>query len=204
MKLRFLFSRALICLALVTITACSTATPTQDFAATQAQRPTRVFVRPTATETETPAPTATFLTTDTPPPTATATVTPSITPNPTPCNLAAFAGNVTLPDLTSVIPGRTYTKTWQLRNVGSCTWSSDYQVVFISGDQLGPNTSARLPGAIKPGSYVNVSINLVMPNPTKTTSYTAYFMLKSDSGEFFGIGQGGNAPFWAKVMIFVH
>lgn len=204
MNLRLFVSRALVCLTLVAVTACSTATPTQNFAATQAQVPTRVFVRPTAAETATPAPTATSLPTDTPPPTATASVTPSITPNPTPCNLAAFAGNVTLPDLTSVIPGRTYTKTWQLRNVGTCTWSSDYQVVYISGDQLGPNTSARLPGAIKPGSYVNVSISLVMPNPAKTTSYTSYFMLKSDSGEFFGIGQAGNAPFWAKVMIYKH
>jgi hypothetical protein len=155
-------------------------------------------------DTETPIPTATDLPTPTvtatPPPTAT----PSITPNPIPCNLAAFAGNVTLPDLTSVIPGRIYPKTWQLRNIGTCTWNTNYSIVFISGDQLGPTTSVRLPGVIKPGSYVNVSVPLVMPNPTKTTTYTSYWMLKSDSGEFFGIGTHGNGAFWAKVIIFVH
>jgi len=188
---------------LLAVTACSAAAPAQASPLTQATRP---FNRRTATpsDTETPAPTATYL------PTATATATPqptatdSPTPNPVPCNLAAFAGNVTLPDLTSVIPGRTYIKTWTLRNIGTCTWNTNYSLVFISGDQLGPTTSVHLQYVIKPGSYINLSVPLVMPNPTKTTTYTSYWMLKSDSGEFFGIGENGNAAFWAKVMIFVH
>jgi hypothetical protein len=209
MSLRNYFSRGLISLVLLAVTACSTSTPTQVFQSTQ---PTRSFNRPTATETVAPAATDTVVpevtatpdVTSTPSITDTPVATATATTNPKPCNLAAFSSNVTLPDLSSVIPNRTYTKTWQLRNIGSCTWSSDYSIVFISGDKLGPNTSAKLPGAIKPGSYVNVSVSLVMPNPTKTTTYTSYWMLKSDSGEFFGIGQKGDAPFWAKVTIFVH
>jgi hypothetical protein len=207
MSLRNYLTRGLFCLVLMAVTACSTATPTQ---VVQPNQPTRAFTRRTATETvpppatDIPAATSTPAASATPAATQTPSSTATNTPNPVPCNLAAFAGNVTLPDLSSVIPTRTYTKTWQLRNIGSCTWSSDYSVVYISGDQLGPNTSAKLPGAIKPGSYVNVSISLVMPNPTKTTTYTSYFMLKSDSGEFFGIGQNGNGAFWAKVTIFVH
>ncbi|HVP22237.1 MAG TPA: NBR1-Ig-like domain-containing protein [Anaerolineaceae bacterium] len=205
MRVHNLFSKCLIIIVLLALTACSTTTPTQVVAPTQ---PTRSFNRPTAapTGTETPIPTATELPTATATMTATPapTETPTATTNPKPCNLAAFAGNVTLPDLTSVIPTRAYTKTWTLHNVGSCTWNTNYSIVYISGDQLGPNTSASLPGVIKPGSYVNVSVTLVMPNPTKTTTYTSYWMLKSDSGEFFGIGTNGNGAFWVKVTIFVH
>jgi len=203
MKFSFLFLKGLMVLMLMAVTACSTAVSAQVASPIQAPR---TFNRPTATvaASQTMAPTAT----DAPTTTATAaplpTATPSATPNPVPCNLAAFAGNVTLPDLTSVIPGRTYTKTWQLRNIGTCTWNTNYSLVFVSGDKLGSTTSVSLPGVIKPGSYVNVSVPLTMPNPAKTTTYTSYWMLKSDTGQFFGIGTNGNAAFWASVTIFVH
>jgi hypothetical protein len=205
MDYRKLFSTGLLIIVLMAVTACSAAAPAQASSPTQA---TRTFNRRTTTATaaatEPVVPTATDLPTFTATATPLPTETPSATPNPVPCNLAAFAGNVTLPDLSSVIPTRTYTKTWTLRNIGTCTWSTDYSIVFISGDQLGPTTSVKLPGAIKPGSYVNVSVPLVMLNPTKTTTYTSYWMLKSDSGQFFGIGTNGNGAFWAKVTIFVH
>jgi len=200
MSFHKVFSTGLLIVVLMGVTACSAAAPAQVSPTSQA---TRTFNRRTATpaNTETPVPTATDIPTATATATPAPTETPTATTNPIPCNLAAFGGNVTLPDLTSVIPTRTYTKTWTLRNIGTCTWNTNYSIVFISGDQLGPTTSVALPGVIKPGSYVNVSVNLVMPNPTKTTTYTSYWMLKSDTGQFFGIGTNGNGAFWVKVTI---
>ncbi|NIP41529.1 MAG: hypothetical protein GWN00_05010, partial [Aliifodinibius sp.] len=34
-------------------------------------------------------------------------------------------------------PRTAFTKVWRLQNVGTCTWTADYDMVFISGDRMG-------------------------------------------------------------------
>src|SRR5690606_11213812 len=89
--------------------------------------------------------------------------TPSLTPNADPtttseiqstqqsnesntpvCNLASFVSDVTIPDNTNINLNAGFIKTWRLRNVGSCTWTSSYQIVFDSGDQMGGPVSQQL------------------------------------------------------------
>ncbi|MBI3170533.1 MAG: hypothetical protein HYZ22_18785, partial [Chloroflexi bacterium] len=53
------------------------------------------------------------------PPTATPTVTGTIQPNA--CDRAQFIADVTVPDGTSFAPGIGFSKTWRLKNVGTCT-----------------------------------------------------------------------------------
>jgi len=57
--------------------------------------------------------------TDTPIP----TLAPTATPTSLPCDLAKFIDDVTVPDDTSYTPGATFTKTWRIKNEGSCTWT---------------------------------------------------------------------------------
>jgi hypothetical protein len=78
-----------------------------------------VAVSPTATL---PLPTATL-----PLPTATATA------KPVPCNAVAFVKDVSIPDGTDLASGQKFTKTWRLENVGTCTWTTDYDLVFVNG-----------------------------------------------------------------------
>src|SRR5512143_3278895 len=40
------------------------------------------------------------------------------------CDWAQFVADVTVPDGTSYAPGTTFTKTWRLKNIGSCTWTT--------------------------------------------------------------------------------
>ena len=42
---------------------------------------------------------------------------------------AQFVTDVTVPDGTKYDPGATFTKTWRLRNVGTCTWTTAYTMV---------------------------------------------------------------------------
>ena len=78
--------------------------------------------------TNTPIPTHTFTPNPTNTPVSTATKTPI------PCNLASFITDVTYPDNTHVAPNQTFAKTWRLRNIGSCSWTSSYLLIFDHQD----------------------------------------------------------------------
>ncbi|MBP7213662.1 MAG: hypothetical protein KBA03_05460, partial [Anaerolineaceae bacterium] len=79
---------------------------------------------------------------ETPVPTA-QTMPPSPTLSPlqdSNCNLASFIEE-SIPDGSQFFPGTAFTKTWTLKNIGSCTWTEDYSLVFVSGSQLTTSTS---------------------------------------------------------------
>src|SRR5690349_5782138 len=48
------------------------------------------------------------------------------------CDKVQFVADVTVPDGTNFPPKATFTKTWRLKNIGSCTWTTSYQIVFFS------------------------------------------------------------------------
>ena len=60
---------------------------------------------------------------------------------------AEFIEDVTIPDGTRVGPGKPFTKTWRLMNVGKTTWTREYSLVFIDGDLMGAPPSVPLPTA---------------------------------------------------------
>jgi hypothetical protein len=136
------------------------------------------------------------------PPTATATQTTVPTPTATeiPCDRATFVSDVTVPDGSDYDPGESFVKTWRLRNTGSCTWTSSYDLVFYSGDQMGAPASVQLTsGTVPPGSTVDASVQLKAPNNGGT--YQGYFRLRSGSDVIFGIGEDGNVSFWVKIEV---
>ncbi len=143
-------------------------------------------------ETEEPTPTETTETmpTDTPEPE------PTITPTTKPCNRASFVSDVTIPDGTQMMVGQAFTKTWRLRNDGSCTWSSGYQLVFNSGDQMGGPVSQQLtPSTVAPGGTLDISVDLVAPASAGT--YKGFWELRSPQGEAFALASG---PFWVEIV----
>src|SRR5689334_5756946 len=77
---------------------------------------------------------------------------------------AQFIADVTVPDGTRYDPGATFTKTWKLRNSGTCTWSTSYTMVFDSGAQMGTTASVAMPSSVAPGSDVDVSVPMTAPS----------------------------------------
>jgi hypothetical protein len=74
-------------------------------------------------------------------------VPPTSTPVPIPCNWAKFVGDVTVKDGTEFTPNVEFVKTWELKNIGSCSWKSDTLLVFAGGEQMdgaSPRRSTRL------------------------------------------------------------
>jgi len=146
------------------------------------------FAQQTATApTNTPTPTPTL--TETP----TATATPTSTPTPTgvpatqapivqvaPCYSAAFIEDVSVPDGSEFSAGADFTKTWRLQNTGSCTWTTDFQVVFDHGDLLGAPSSFNLPNTVFPGQTVDISADMTAPESAGT--YEGFWRLETPSG----------------------
>ena len=156
----------------------SSAVPTESI--TQTLMPSEQISTPTSTDTAIP--------TNTNPPPATATNTPI------PCNQAKFIKDVSVPDGTKIPVGTSFTKTWRLRNIGSCTWTSSYQLIFDHGDQMNAPATQPLSGNVAPGQEVDISVNLVAPASPGT--YQGFFLLRDAGGVVFGVSTGA---FWVKI-----
>ena len=199
---------SLIVLVLTTLlaTACkptaSQSSPTIDTILTAQQATlypleTLLAVTPSVVTTDTATPV--FTTTNPPTSIPLLTSTPIPTPIPTQtyapvaasCNQATFVMDVTIPDGTVIAPTTTFTKTWRLLNSGSCTWSTDYKLVYMSGSQMGGPSLSNLSASVAPGQTIDISINLT--SPAATGSYQGNYQLEDASGNIFGLGAGGSA-----------
>lgn len=115
------------------------------------------------------------------------------------CDAAAFVKDVTISDGTTIGRGTAFTKTWRIQNIGTCSWTSAYALVFISGDGLGAAASISLPGNVNPGDVVDLSVNMTAPN--KDGHYRGYWKLRNASGVLFGIGPQADGPFWVDIIV---
>ena len=51
------------------------------------------------------------------------------------CSNNAFEGDITIPDGSVLEAGLNFTKTWKIRNTGSCTWDEGFSLVYIGGSK---------------------------------------------------------------------
>jgi hypothetical protein len=115
------------------------------------------------------------------------------------CDWVAFVKDVSIPDGAELSAGEVFTKTWRLQNRGTCTWTSDYMLVYTSGDQMGSTTAVRLPGNVAPGQTVDVSVTLTAPS---VNGYQrSYWMLRNPSGTLFGSGSKANEAFYVEIKV---
>jgi hypothetical protein len=126
--------------------------------------------------------------------------TPTPSETPIPCNLAKFISDVTIPDGTIFEPGETFTKTWRLKNVGSCAWTSGYDIVFSGGDAMDAPASVQLTaGTVNPGQNIDVSVDMTAPASEGT--YRGNWKLREPSDELFGIENSSSGLFWVEIEV---
>jgi serine/threonine protein kinase len=117
-----------------------------------------------------------------------------------PCDWAAFVEDVSIPDSTELAPGEHFTKTWRLRNNGSCPWTSSYSMIFDQGDSMsGPASLQLTSGIVEPGQSIDVSVDLTAPNTPGT--YKGFWKLRNGSGVVFGIGAAAKVAFWVEIVV---
>ena len=181
------------------------AAPTQDLAAIVAQTQTAIALNQllTATsaalqappaQTPSPSPTNTSGSAKPIPTTSIPTQTLSISCT----NKAKFEGE-TIPDNTVFPPGEEFIKTWTFQNAGTCTWSPDYGLVFVKGEQMDGTSPSPIGETVQP----NGTIQIFLPQtaPQDPGLHEGYWKLTSPAGQEFGLGQDADVAFWVKILV---
>jgi hypothetical protein len=122
-------------------------------------------------------------------------------------NKITFVSDVTIPDNTPVNAGKAFTKTWRVRNDGTCTWGpTGYPVsglVYTGGDQMGGPKEIPLPAIVKPGETVDISLQLTAP--TTPGNYVGQWMFRvndsSGNAQPLGVGDRGKGPLYVQIIV---
>lgn len=115
------------------------------------------------------------------------------------CYRAKWIQDVTIPDGTRISPSATFTKTWRVQNIGTCTWNTGYALVYDGGHSTGAPASTALPSNVPPGGTIDVSV--IITAPATNGDYIWKFKLRSDNGRVFGFGAGFAYPLTAEIKV---
>jgi hypothetical protein len=108
----------------------------------------------------------------------------TVSVNPTSaCNRMSYVNDVTIPDNTPMTPGQTFTKTWRVKNSGTCAWEAGFKLAFTGGDAMSGATYS-LPQSVPANGEVEISIAMTAPN--KTGSIRGNWRMSTAAGQFFG------------------
>ena len=132
-------------------------------------------------------------------PLSTVNIPDTATPTEDTCNRASWVEDVTIPDGSIFVPNTAFTKTWRIKNVGSCTWNTNYAIVYYSGDQMSAPSATNLSANLAPGQVMDISVN--MKSPAVDGKYKGNFMFRSDKGLIFGTGSTYSYPVYAEIEV---
>lgn len=191
-------------MAILVLAGCQALTPTPDpllasmqstlnALSTQNAALQATLAAPRATETSAPTEDASTIT----PPAA-----PTSSASRNCSDVAYFMGDATIPDGTLVPPGSAFTKTWLVKNGGTCTWTNDYRMVAVGGDMLGAQSPSalNLPRDILPGETIAVSVGFTAPEEFKV--YRSFWKLQNPEGGIFGtVSSAGETSMYVEIRV---
>jgi hypothetical protein len=129
-----------------------------------------------------------------------------VTPPPTSCtDRALFVSDLDVADGKIYAPNQAFTKSWQLKNIGTCTWTTAYQLVYDSGDKMNGPDTAPMPISVSPGQTVSISLSL--KSPITAGTYKGFWKFKNNNGTSFGLCPFGNCflgsqkSFWVQINV---
>ncbi|HSB65161.1 MAG TPA: DNRLRE domain-containing protein [Anaerolineales bacterium] len=125
--------------------------------------------------------------------------TPISSPVPVPCDQALFVGDITVQDGTVYPPAAHLEKTWRIQNTGSCTWSTDYELVFEQGDQLNGPLAQAMHREVLPGETIDLSISLT--TPLQDGYYQGNWKLRNSDGVVFGMNGPSESPLTVAIEV---
>jgi hypothetical protein len=106
-------------------------------------------------------------------------------------------------DGTTYAPNTAFSKTWTLKNIGTCTWDSSYLVYQRSGAYMTQQPGYWLLNegqTVAPGQSVDISIG--MTSPPDNGEYWSYWGLKDGAGQVVTVnGSADDASFYANIKV---
>jgi len=88
------------------------------------------------------------------------TATSTATIAPAPCDLAQ---DLLPAQISTRLPGEPFAHFWRLRNVGSCTWASNYAITWISGEVYASPVRIEIGASVSPGEVVELNVPMLAP-----------------------------------------
>lgn len=123
----------------------------------------------------------------------TSTATPACT------NLLEFLRHLTIPPKVVLKPGEVFTKMWEIRNIGTCSWTTDYALVFVGGYLMDAPQVLPLPQAVEPGA--TIVLRLPMVAPLASAEYHSLWLLRDANGNLFGGPPAGDTPLEVVIQV---
>ncbi len=166
------------------ISACSPTSFGTGTTTPPAPAPTLVTITPAAQPTVAPLQSPSVEASPTVQATAAPTATVGTPPAGAACtNSAAFVGDVTIPDGTPLAPGQAFNKIWRIRNTGTCTWDSNYQLVFAAGEPMTATRAVAVP-TTPPGAPADLLV--AMSAPTTPGTHRGDWRVRIPNGTTMG------------------
>lgn len=114
------------------------------------------------------------------------------------CDLAEFVDE-TIPDGTKFPPATSFAKSWTLKNVGTCAWTTAYAAVFVKGDSMeGPAAQPITADRIVPGE--TVTINMYFTTSSSAGNYRAEYQLRNANGVLFSFNNP-ESTYWVDIEV---
>ena len=117
---------------------------------------------------------------------------------------AELVKDIPVPD-PSIPTGSTFTKTWRIKNVGTCIWSHKYSF-YLVGRVPGADFYHKLdlPSVVYPNQTVDISVELTAPSIEGIARWE--WMLQNEFEDQFGVGerlytQMPGDPLWVQINV---
>ncbi|MBK8989149.1 MAG: hypothetical protein IPM39_24305 [Chloroflexi bacterium] len=114
-------------------------------------------------------------------------------------NSIEFIQDLNIPDDTSFRPGTEFTKRWQLRNNGTCIWTTQYSVAFVGGEQMSAASNITFTRPVAPGQPIDIAVDMVAP--TTPGTYRGNWQIADANGDPFGIDGFIGDAFWLQIVV---
>jgi Ig-like domain from next to BRCA1 gene/Beta/Gamma crystallin len=119
---------------------------------------------------------------------------PTTPPQSTGVDKSKYLYDINFQDGSKVSPGQTLTKKWRMKNIGTSSWGSGYQLCFRSGYQLGSSVCTAI-STTSPGQETDINLLLNIPANLRPGTYRGDYQLRNPAGTFFG------DPIWFILRI---
>lgn len=116
-------------------------------------------------------------------------------------NEAKFIADVTIPDEWKIASGEEFIKTWQLQNIGTCTWTPDYALVYKWGHKMGGKSPSPINVRVQPGEIAEISLDLTAPYIP--ACWQSNWMIQDTRGNEFGTGFKSREQIWILLNVVI-
>lgn len=100
------------------------------------------------------------------------------------CNNLGLINDLAIAGGSTMAPGQSFQKTWQVANTGTCEWLFGYRLIFVSGSRMEGEPVRPNNPPVPKNEWRKITVDLTAPKDPGT--YTGYWQMSDGAGHTFG------------------